>query len=129
MEGIDFHPKVLKKSDRIVRSKEAALERDSIRSAASAHSAGRSNSGRRSNGKFESLYADAKRRNERKDNIYSACLDAECTFQPDLHATKKRFSNSDGYKNGRAERSEIFERLSQGVNSSRERSQLMLANS
>ena len=73
------------------------------------------------------MYEDAKRRNERQLNIYSACIDSECTFKPDL-VSKKRFSNSDG-RGDRADRSELFERLSSGLSSSRERSQLMLANS
>jgi hypothetical protein len=30
------------------------------------------------------LYDDAMKRKQRKDNIYSKCLDSECTFQPDL---------------------------------------------
>lgn len=64
-------------------------------------------------------------------NIYSACLDAECTFQPDREKTKfsKRRFSSDEQKS-RQDRSAIFDRLSQGnLNSSRERSQMMLANS
>ena len=56
------------------------------------------------------MYEDAKRRNERQLNIYSACIDSECTFKPDL-VSKKRFSNSDG-RGDRADRSELFERLS-----------------
>ncbi len=82
-----------------------------MRSAGSAHSRNSSkNSDRGSKSKFESLYEDAKRRNERQLNIYSACIDSECTFKPDL-LTKKRFSNSDG-RGARADRSELFERLS-----------------
>lgn len=30
------------------------------------------------------LYDDAVKRKERQDHIYSKCLDAECTFQPDI---------------------------------------------
>jgi len=121
---LDFHPKILKKSENIVRSKEAAIESVSMHSgAASVNSASRSNNQRRSSSKFDSLYQDAKRRNERQLNIYSACLDAECTFKPELEAKKPRFSNSDGYlRVDRGERSELFERLSQGMSSSRERS-------
>jgi len=49
---------------------------------------GRSQDSRKSNSsKFENLYQDAKRRNERKVNIYGACLAAECTFQPDIEIT------------------------------------------
>lgn len=89
------------------------LEQNSIKSNRSNQSVTRSQSQKRSNSKFESLYQDAKRRNERKLNIYSACLESECTFQPDLALSKPRFSNSDGYKPGaRADRSELFERLS-----------------
>ena len=64
-------------------------------------------------------------------NIYSQCLDAECTFQPDREKTKyakRRFSS--GEHDSQHDRSAIFDRLSQcGMNSSRERSQMMLANS
>lgn len=49
---------------------------------------GRSELSRRSANKYESLYQDAVRRNERQMNIYSACVDAECTFQPDRSRTK-----------------------------------------
>jgi hypothetical protein len=38
--------------------------------------------------KFYELFEDAKRRQERKEKIYSACLDSECTFQPDIGYTK-----------------------------------------
>lgn len=68
------------------------------------------------------------RRNERQLNIYAACLDAECTFQPDIDSNKlgkRRFSS--GSRDTKDKR--IFERLSQGLNSSRERSQMMMANS
>ena len=41
---------------------------------------GRSDGSRKSTQKFDNLYQDALRRNERQTNIYSACLDAECTF-------------------------------------------------
>ena len=68
------------------------------------------------------------RRNERQMNIYSACLDAECTFQPDREKTK--FAKRRVTRDQEQDRSAIFDRLSQGgLNSSRERSQLMLANS
>lgn len=62
--------------------------------------------------KFETLYDDAKRRKERQDKIYSACLESECTFVPDTQATKyynQRMENKDpnrtnlsnnGYLNG-----------------------------
>eukprot|EP00347_Sterkiella_histriomuscorum_P010260 403376977 len=42
----------------------------------------------RSSDKFSNLYEDAKRRKERQDKIYSACVESECTFQPDTQATK-----------------------------------------
>lgn len=63
-------------------------------------------------------------------NIYSACLDAECTFVPDRSKTKfkRRFSSDE--QESRQDRSAIFDRLSNGgLNSSRERSQMMLAHS
>ena len=61
--------------------------------------------------KFESLYEDAKKRNERKLNIYSACIEAECTFKPEL-ISYKHFNNSEGRKTCRVDRNELFERLS-----------------
>lgn len=38
--------------------------------------------------KFDSLYQDAQRRQERQEFIYSACIESECTFQPDTEKTK-----------------------------------------
>ena len=38
--------------------------------------------------KFVNLYEDAQRRKERQDKIYSACMESECTFQPDTNQTK-----------------------------------------
>ena len=38
--------------------------------------------------KFYNLYEDAKRRKERQEKIYSACMESECTFQPDTNLTK-----------------------------------------
>jgi len=85
---------------------------------------------RKSASKFDSLYQDAIRRNERQMNIYSACVDAECTFQPDRSKTKyqkRRFSSDQ--EEPTQTRSAFFDRLSQGgLNTSRERSQMLLAN-
>lgn len=53
--------------------------------------------------KFSSLYEDAKRRKERQDKIYSACVESECTFQPDIQATKyynNRVENRDPNRTG-----------------------------
>jgi len=58
--GLDFHPKISKLSEKITLEKE------------------RVNPQRYA--KFDSLYADAKRRQERQNNIYSACIESECTF-------------------------------------------------
>jgi len=63
-------------------------------------------------------------------NIYSNCLDSECTFVPDRSKTKfkRRFSSDE--QESRQDRSAIYDRLSQGgLNTSRERSQMMIANS
>mmetsp|Transcript_23973 Transcript_23973/g.36764 ORF Transcript_23973/g.36764 Transcript_23973/m.36764 type:complete len:152 (-) Transcript_23973:1911-2366(-) len=65
--GLNFHPKISRVSERIVESKDATIGKY---------------------GKFDSLYADAKRRMERQNNIYSACIESECTFQPDTEKTK-----------------------------------------
>eukprot|EP00354_Favella_ehrenbergii_P006196 CAMPEP_0170455192 /NCGR_PEP_ID=MMETSP0123-20130129/3223_1 /TAXON_ID=182087 /ORGANISM="Favella ehrenbergii, Strain Fehren 1" /LENGTH=123 /DNA_ID=CAMNT_0010718217 /DNA_START=2437 /DNA_END=2808 /DNA_ORIENTATION=- len=92
---------------------------------------GRSDVSRKSTTKFDSLYQDAVRRNERQMNIYSACVDSECTFQPDRSRTKytkRRVSFDEEQPN--QSRSAFFDRLSQGgLNTSRERSQMMMANS
>ena len=116
LDELDFRPQILRKSEEIVRRREA----HSNDSRASNDSKGKN--------KFESLYLDAKKRNERKLNIYSACLEAECTFKPELIGYR-HFNNSEGRKTNRVDRNELFERLSQGLSSSRERSQLLLANS
>ena len=85
-EQFDFKPQISRKSAKIVRNRSQILDQAS----------GRSELSRRSASKFESLYQDAVRRNERQMNIYSACVDAECTFQPDRSKTKfnkRRFSS------------------------------------
>ena len=38
--------------------------------------------------KFDNLYQDACRRQERQEFIYGACVEAECTFQPDIDKTR-----------------------------------------
>lgn len=95
----------------------------------------------RASGKFDALYQDAKRRNERKVNIYSACLSSECTFQPDIEKTKfsyarmsrsKRGSRSNSLPRSRSRTEMIIEGMSntgKTTNSREQRSQLMLANS
>lgn len=110
-----FQPNIAKKSEAMVRNRSQLFEQASGRSADS----------KKGSQKFESLYQDAMRRNERQLNIYAACIDAECTFQPELENNKinrRRFSSGSRDKR-------VFERLSQGLNSSRERSQMMMANS
>ena len=69
-EQYDFKPKISRKSAKIMRNRSQILEQAS----------GRSDNSRKSASKFDSLYQDAVRRNERQMNIYSACVDAECTF-------------------------------------------------
>lgn len=68
-QGLTFQPKVSKVSERIVLQKKAGQ---------SAHQYS----------KFDSLYQDARRRQERQEFIYSACIESECTFQPDTEKTK-----------------------------------------
>ena len=71
---------------------------------------GRSDGSKKGSQKFESLYQDAMRRNERQLNIYAACIDAECTFQPEVESSKfskRRFSSGQRDKDKR-----VFERLS-----------------
>jgi hypothetical protein len=50
------------------------------------------------------------RRNERKLNIYAACIDAECTFQPELESNKINNRRLSSGSNEREKR--VFERLS-----------------
>jgi len=66
------------------------------------------------------LYKDAQNRTLRQKEIYSKMLDKECTFTPNLENTKK-------WNEAHSEKTRLFEKLS--CSSSRERSQLMLANS
>ena len=75
---------------------------------------GRSDGSRKSQSKFDNLYKDAVRRNERKMNIYSACLDAECTFQPEIELSQMGKVGKRRYSSGNREqrRDNLFERLS-----------------
>jgi hypothetical protein len=75
-EGVSFKPTVSKVSNRIVEQKEMR----------------NSSKGNTRFAKFDSLYQDAQRRQERQEYIYSACIESECTFQPDVEKTK--FFNS-----------------------------------
>jgi hypothetical protein len=83
--------------------------------------------------KFDSLYQDAQRRQERQEVIYDNCIEADCTFQPDTEKTKfynyKMASISSSKMPGG--RAAVFDRLSQGarMNSSYDRSKLCLDNS
>lgn len=70
-EGLTFQPKVSKVSERIVMQKK-----------------GLSSLTESQYSKFDSLYQDARRRQERQEFIYSACIESECTFQPDTEKTK-----------------------------------------
>jgi hypothetical protein len=44
--------------------------------------------------KFNALYNDAKYRNVRKEQIYANCLDAECTFKPELVTKSSKLSQT-----------------------------------
>lgn len=59
--------------------------------------------------KFMLLYDDAMKRKQRKDNIYSKCLDSEWTFHPDLLKGK-------GYESFITENGNFVERLSKPSN-------------
>jgi hypothetical protein len=61
-QGISFKPQVSKVSAKIVEQKELR------------------NNSKGKYAKFDSLYADAQRRQERQEYIYSACIESECTF-------------------------------------------------
>ena len=75
------------------------------------------------------MYQDAQRRQERQEFIYSACIESECTFQPDTEKTKyfnaqatSSLKNSSGAKH-------VFQRLSHRMNSSQDRKRMYMENS
>lgn len=57
LQECKFHPQISRKTQ-MMMTREQELQRD----------------------KFSNLYDDARRRKDRQDQIYSACVDAECTF-------------------------------------------------
>lgn len=74
VEGLDFRPRISKMSERIAMVKDGiAMSQGSARSLGD---------------KFDRLYDDAKRRQERQNLVYDHCIEAECTFQPDTSKTK-----------------------------------------
>jgi hypothetical protein len=73
------------------------------------------------------LYQDACRRKERQDFIYGACVEAECTFKPDIEKTKYHNFKNTSQRSSRA--SEVYDRLSNKMNNSYDRSKFMLENS
>ena len=99
LEELDFRPKILKPSEEKAR-KNRFSDQNSLRSDQSVSTTSQHKN------KFDSLYEDAKRRKERQLNIYSACINAECTFKPEI--SKRRFSNSET----RQRDPKLFERLS-----------------
>ena len=62
-----FRPSITRKSEKMLSDR--------------GHSEGRQD-------KFSNLYDDARRRKERQDKIYSACVESECTFNPDTAQTR-----------------------------------------
>jgi len=79
--------------------------------------------------KFTDLYEDAKRRQERKENLYSNCLEQECTFEPDISVT--RIHGRRHSEQRPSNRNQIFNRLyhERSLYSSRERTKMCLDNS
>jgi hypothetical protein len=79
-----FKPQINKKSARIVmeRSKQFMEESHEMSRNDAPDSSFMSLNGKLD--KFKLLYDDAIKRKQRKDQIYSKCLDSECTFQPEL---------------------------------------------
>jgi len=112
-DGLTFQPNVCRHSDRIIKQKEH-FRFDS------AESRGRQ-------GKFENLYNDACRRQERQTYIYNNCIEAECTFQPDTEKTK--YYNYKVLSMKSEGCSDVFDRLSYRMNNSYDRSKLMMENS
>ena len=78
--------------------------------------------------KYESLYEDAMRRRERQQFIYSACIEAECTFAPNRDKTRYTNYNTNVQQSPK-ESTEVFERLSNRLNSSCDRSRIVIENS
>ncbi|CAI2384022.1 unnamed protein product [Moneuplotes crassus] len=84
-----FRPKINKKSDHIIQERSRQFLEESSRMAESPHNFSQNfetsymTSENKLN-KFNLLYDDAIKRKQRKDEIYSRCLDSQCTFQPDL---------------------------------------------
>jgi len=85
-----YHPKINKISEKLIQERSKQFMEESNHMFASSHD---SNTQRMNESwitpgdkldKFMLLYDDAMKRKQRKDNIYSKCLDSECTFQPDL---------------------------------------------
>lgn len=113
-EGLTFKPSVCKTSDIIVRQKES-YRFDSADSRKNKYA------------KFDNLYADACRRQERQNFIYNNCIEAECTFQPDTEKTKYvNYKLASMKSNGT---SDVFERLSHRMNNSYDRSKLLMEHS
>jgi hypothetical protein len=82
--------------------------------------------------KFDHLYQDAKRRQERQEFIYSACVEAECTFKPDTRQTQiynMKHSSINSAGKLVSNRADVYERLSQNLTTSFDRSKLCLENS
>ena len=118
----DFHPKILQKSEQMVRRK-----MDSRPQSVGSNASVGANSEKRMT-KFDHLYEDAKRRKQRKTQIYERCIHKDYTFHPNTTHPKIR-SGSRQSEKSESKRSAIFEKLSQGGNSTQERSQICMANS
>ncbi|CAI2384299.1 unnamed protein product [Moneuplotes crassus] len=92
-----FRPHINKKSDRIIQERSRQFLEESSRMAESPNFSQEfegsfMTSGNKLN-KFNLLYDDAMKRMQRQDEIYSRCLDSECTFQPDV----SKGNHYDGY--------------------------------
>ena len=114
-EGLTFQPSVCKQSENIVKQRES-YRYDSADSR-----------GGNKYAKFDNLYQDACRRQERQNFIYNNCVEAECTFYPDTEKTKYHNYKLMSMKSD--DQSGVFDRLSHRMNDSYDRSKLMMENS
>ena len=82
-----FKPKINKNSEKLIMERSRQYLEESAHNLDS--SGNQTFTSARGLDKFMLLYDDAIKRKERKDYIYSKCLDSECTFHPDLVANRQ----------------------------------------
>lgn len=71
MEGVTFHPAILKRSEEIIQKRNQRVAEENVVEEPSGE-------------KFKELYRDARLRQDRRKRVAQMNSDAECTFQPTL---------------------------------------------